>query len=292
MKNNSNQLRKLLLIVTLLSITNFTMATRVGVYCYMKGPSLNANGDSNIQASIRLTPQGEALLEVKNLTDHIIYIDRRNSFSVVNGQSVQMFLPSANTESHTVGRGVIYDDNSDIKWVDGESHTYSFTIYDQPILAIAPHGVSVIYAWRKLPHLLRPDMIEIGKNGGWFCYHCRGRFADSQSRFKKGETRLYSEDDTPLTLSALISYAVNEPHGSALRVNCTDFVSRITIDSEAGLSKDGQLRSPYTGHCFAFRSGKSTGTVIGECVAVATVAAVIVAYVAEVKSMENSMPNF
>ena len=112
----------------------------------MNGPSLNANGDSNIQASIRLSPQGEALLEVENLTDHIIYVDRRNSFSYVNGQSVQLFLPSVNTESHTVGRGVIYDDSSDIKWVDGESHTSSMTIYNQPIQAIPPHGISVIYA--------------------------------------------------------------------------------------------------------------------------------------------------
>lgn len=292
MKTKTNLLRRSLLVIALLSITNFTMATRVGVYCYMNGPSLNANGDSNIQASIRLSPQGEALLEVENLTDHIIYVDRRNSFSYVNGQSVQLFLPSVNTESHTVGRGVIYDDSSDIKWVDGESHTSSMTIYNQPIQAIPPHGISVIYAWRELPLLLRPDMIEIGKDGGWFSYHCRGRFTDSQSRFKKGQSRQYAEDDTPLTLSALISYAIDNPHSSAQRVNCTDYVTRIAIDSESGLSKDGLLRSPYAERCFAFRSGKSTGAVIGEYATVAALAAVIIAYAAEVKSMEDSMPDF
>ena len=292
MKTKTNLLRRSLLIIALLSITEFTMATRVGVYCYMNGPGLNANGDSNIQACIRVSPQGEALLEVENLTDHIIYVDRRNSFSYVNGQSVQLFLPSVNTESHTVGRGVIYDDDSDIKWVDGESHTSSMTIYNQPIQAIPPHGISVIYAWRELPQLLRPDMIEIGKDGGWFSHHCRGRFTDSQSRFKKGQSRQYAEDDTPLTLSALISYAIDNPHSSAQRVNCTDYVTRIAIDSESALSKDGLLRSPYAGRCFAFRSGKSTGAVIGECATVATVAAVIIAYAAEVKSMEDSMPDF
>lgn len=276
----------------LLFISNFASATRVAVYCFMNGPRINANGDNNIQASIRLSPQGEALLEVENLTGQIIYIDRRNSFSFVNGQSVQMFIPSVNTESHTIGRGVIYDGDSDIKWVDGESHTSSMAIYNQPILAIPPHGISVIYSWRELPLLLRPDMIDIGKSGGWFCYNCRGRFADSESRFKKGQVRQYSEYDTPLTLSALISYAIDNPHGSAQRVNCTDFVTRITIDSDAGISKDGMLRNPYTGRCFAFRSGKSTGAVIGECTAVAAAAVAIIVCAAEVKSMQDSMPDF
>lgn len=292
METKSHLLRRSILMASLLLIANFALATRVGVYCFMNGPRLNANGDNNIQVSIRLNAQGEALLEVENLTGHIIYIDRRNSFSFVNGQAVQMFLPSVNTESHTVGRGIIYDDNSDIKWVDGESHTSSMTVYNQLIQAIPPHGISVVYAWRELPQRLHPDMIDIGKSGGWFCYNCKGRFADSQSSFKKGQVRQYSEYDTPLTLSALISYAIDNPHGSALRVNCTDFVTRIAIDSDSGISKDGLLRKQYAGLCFAFLSGKSTGTVIGECAAVAAVAAAIIVYAAEVKSMENSMPDF
>ena len=276
--------------VALLLITLTAKASRVGVYCYMAMTGTESFEDNNIRARIALTPDGAALLEVTNLTDKILFIDRGRSFSFVNGESAPMFRPQTETETHSYGVGAI--DNharpNDIKWISGEVHSQSLTVYNQRTLPIAPHGKAVVFAWKPLHQLLRNDIILTGHNGGMFSYGSKGRFCDTGRKFSRGDSRFYQADNTPLTLAASVEYSFDEQSDHHERFSLSDYVESITIGSYKGVSKEGVLTRSMqaTGPCFAFRSGKSMGSSIGELATLATTVGIIVT-IANASKMEE-----
>lgn len=252
-------------LVALLCIILPARAGRVGVYCYFSTDKAAVYQDRNIRARIMTSPDGAALLEVENLTGRVIYIDRGNSFSYVNGQSSPLFMPSSNTQSHTYGRGVIDQDNFDVQWVEGESHTESRTIYDQRILPLAPYGSAFVYAWQQLPLLLNPAVIRLGQSNGAFSFKGKGRFADSHRPFAKGDRRHYTPATTPLSIRANIEYSFSEWGDNKQRALLSDFVETIVIGSHKGVDTNGLLNprlatSAAGPSCFAFRSGQSVGS--------------------------------
>lgn len=168
-----------LLISALLTITWSASARRVGVFCQMAATGTQVSEDGTIRASIVIDSKGEALLEIENLTDKVVFIHRKRSFSLVNGISEPMFIRQSNTDSHTTQHSVVTEENMtfNTKTIDSESYTRSHTIYDQRVLAIAPHGRSQVYEWDGLPEKLRTDMIDIG--GGFFSVKGKGRFLDT-----------------------------------------------------------------------------------------------------------------
>lgn len=269
------------------------MGARVGVYCYFSAGEGSAFHDENIQTRIVVAPDGAALLEVTNLTDNPIYIDRGNSFSYVNDLSAPLFVPSSSTESHTYGRGVVEGNrHDDVKWISGESHTSSRTVFDQRIQPVAPHGTAVVYAWADLPRLLRPEAVSIGKEPSWFVYKCKGRFADSDHVFRKGESRNYSPADTPLMLTANLLYAVGADDGPRHRASVSDYVDRMVVGAYQGVSKEGTLAQPSPqANCFAFRSGRSKGAVIGEWATVGVLVVGAISIYSEAHSSPD-MPDF
>ena len=76
-----------LLISVLLTITWSASARRVGVFCQMAATGTQVSEDGTIRASIVIDSKGEALLEIENLTDKVVFIHRKRSFSLVNGIS-------------------------------------------------------------------------------------------------------------------------------------------------------------------------------------------------------------
>ena len=46
------------------------------------------------------------------------------------------------------------------------------------------------------------NKVDIGNTGGWFRYHCRGRFCDTGRKFEKGDSHYYTPDNTPLYIKA------------------------------------------------------------------------------------------
>lgn len=236
-----------------------------------------------------VVPDGTALLEVENLTDDVLVLNRARSFAVVNGLSAQMFMPRSDTESHTYGRGIIEgtDHPHDVKWVQGESHTESHTVYDQRKLRIAPHSTSIVYAWEHLPGLLRTDVVKPGHQGGPFCYGCKGRFMDTGQKFRRGDYRSYDAESTPLTLAADVEYSFNETGEGARRASLTDYVQQIVIDSYEGVSREGVLTGQVVpAGCFAFRSGKSVGSTVGEVLSAVALVACI-AWIDDMNDMED-----
>lgn len=269
----------LILALMLCCATLPAAAGRVGVYCYMAGSGGASWTDDCVRARLVVVPDGAALLEVENLTDDILVVDRARSFAAVNGLSAQMFLPQSSTESHTYGRAVVEGDDHrpDVKWVKGESHTESHTVYDQRKLRIAPHATAVVYAWEHLPGLLRPDIVQPGHQGGLFCYGCKGRFMDTGKKFRRGDYRSYDAASTPLTLSADVEYSFSETGEGARRASLTDYVQQIVVDGTEGVSREGVLTGPVVpAGCFAFRSGKSAGSTLGEVASVVAIAACLV----------------
>ena len=234
---------------------------------------------------------GHALVEVENLTDKVIFVDRGRSFVWVNGQSATMFLPSSHTETHTQGYGTVEHDFHHVTWISGESHSDSQTVYDRRILPVAPHGTAVVYEWRRLPQLMRKDMIRVGRDGSLFSSKCRGAFLSpstaagvatdtgSSKKFKKGDSRTYAAEASPLTLAADVQYSLNEDGSQPVRAYVTDYVSSIVVGGSEGVGKDGALRTFFPHalggkQCFGFRSGKSSGLIVGEIASLALVVAI------------------
>lgn len=219
-------------------------ASQVGVYCMMAAEGTEVYSDNNIRLKIVLTTDGTALLEISNLTSKIIYVDRGRSFSWVNGMSRPLDISP---------------------------------FYENRLQAIAPHGTTPIYVWEHLPLLLNPDMIYIGKPSEWFSKRCKGKFLDTGRKFTKGTKRRYTRNRTPLLLGADIQYSFKELGEPETRATVSDYVETIRIDSRNYVSKYGRLQQTnmFSKPCFAFRSGKSTGTILGECISVAAVAGVV-----------------
>ncbi len=276
-----------LTLLALFCTFSMTFGAQIGVYCFMAATGKEIYQDRNITAHILLTNNGTALLEVENHSDSIIFIDRGRSFSWINGESAPMFMPQSNTESQTYGHSTIDNDTPySMAVIISESHTYSYTVYDQRILPIAPHGKGVVYAWNSLKNLLNSHIIDIGNDGGWFRYHCRGRFRDTGARFEKGDYRNYTDYDTPLRISADLEYSFDESGSDRHDAHVADYVSRISIGPRDGVSKNGVLlyNDASTSPCFAFRSGKPFGHSVGEFLSVASIVGLYVA----VKNMNKT----
>ena len=261
-----------LLISALLTITWSASARKVGVFCQMAATGTQVSEDESIRASIVIDPEGEALLEIENLSDKVVFIHRKRSFSFVNGVSEPMFIRQSNTESHTTQHSVVTGENStsNTKTIDSESHTRSHTIYDQRVLAIAPHGRSQVYVWNNLPDKLRKDMIDIG--GCALYVKCKGRFLDTGKKFHKGDRREYSADTTPLMLAADVEYSFNEKGEDPHRMAVQNYVSSIRVVRSKDVKRGYMLNTtPY----FAFTSGKPTNAIFAEVGLGALAAAVI-----------------
>ena len=287
----SRFVRLMLLFVVVLGAHPAASARRLGVYCYMSGTGSEVCHDGNVEVRLVLSPAGHAIVEIENLTDKVIFVDRGRSFAWVNGQSVTMFVPSSHTETHTQGYGTVEQGTRHVAWISGESHTNSQTVYDRRIMPVAPHGTTVVYEWSRLPQLMRKDMIRVGRDGTLFSANCRGAFLSpstaagvatdtgSSKKFKKGDRRTYAAEASPLTLAADVQYSLNEDGSQPVRAYVTDYVSSIVVGGSEGVGKDGALRTFFPHalggkQCFGFRSGKSSGLIVGEIASLALVVAI------------------
>ena len=232
-------MRKFFTTLLVLLCTVSAWASQVGVYCLMNSDGTEIFRNDHICARIRLNNQGTALLEVENLTDRVAYVDRARSYVAVNGFSESLYM----------------------------------TFYEQRLQALVPHGTTILYAWEDLPRLLDRDIIYTGKPGGWYESRCKGWFENKRHKFSKGDQRRYRRNNTPLLLTADIQYGFQQFAEPTEHANVSDYVSRIVVGSRSGVSRYGELEDdcPFRRPCFAFRSGKPTGTIIGECAVCAPV---------------------
>lgn len=159
-------------------------------------------------------------ITIHNISEKTIYIDLGNSFFTrFNGEAVTMYTPTATTESSTqnIGMGVNLGAVSNALGVGGVAGIISQGVnigggttsgtscitYSQRIIAIPPKSSKNINHW---PLFNINDEISFFKNGN---YGLR-----IYKKINRGEKLLYTEENTPLQLSVLVSYSYNE--------NCTD----------------------------------------------------------------------
>ena len=223
-------------------------ASQVGVYCMMGSEGSQIYRDQDIRMEIALTLNGTAVLEVENLTDKVMYIDLARSFVWVNGASKSLSQPRMD----------------------------SFEPEDR-LLTIAPRGVNTIYAWEQLPLLLNPQMIYVGEPKSWG-NTSKGRFLDTNKKFRKGDKRRYTRRTTPLALAADIEYRFTEDGEAEPRIKVSDYVESIKVESNMWVDKHGKLVNPrlFPHPCFAFRSGKTGGSVLAEALGLTAAAGLIV----------------
>lgn len=242
-------------------------ASQVGVFCFMSAEGTETCVDQNVRLSLVLNNKGTMMLELENLTDSIIFVDRGLSFAWINGDSEPLFLMQSTTDSHTYTEGIAVGGGPhDVRWMSSDSYTQSHTMYDMRIQAVAPHATALVYVWEHLPRLLDSAVIRNGKIGTWFSRHNIGKFMDSKRNFRKGDKRTYNRNTTPLIMAIDVQYSFREFGGTKQKITVSNYVSRIQIDSRKWVSTDGVLRTDKMNFapCFAFRSGKSIGTSVGE----------------------------
>ena len=238
-------MKQLLSTLLMMLCASTASASQVGVYCMFGAEGSQVYTDENIRLQIVLTIDGTALLEAENLTSEVIYVNRGRSFAWVNGMSVPL-------------------DNGQV--------------FDSRLQAIAPHGCTPIYAWEHLALLLNPDIIYIGKPSMWSSTPLKGKFMDTKKKFRKGSKRRYTRNTTPLMLAADVEYGFKEIGNPETRAKVSDYVETIKVESRDYVTKNGELRRPeiFRKPCFAFRSGKSDGTVFAQCLGVAALAGLAV----------------
>ena len=76
-----------------------------------------------------------------------------------------------------------------------------------------------------------------------------------------------------------MQYSLNEDGSHPVRAYVTDYVSSIVVGGSEGVGKDGALRTFFPHalggkQCFGFRSGKSSGLIVGEIASLALVVAI------------------
>lgn len=118
---------KLFLLLMLFSVATTVQARRVGVFCFLSGEQSGHYADGKIRAQILPLPDGQAVVEVENLTDRIVYIDRGRSFVYTNNNSSPMFVASSQTNAFSQGRGVITQTDSQMAWGSFEANTTAST---------------------------------------------------------------------------------------------------------------------------------------------------------------------
>lgn len=289
-----------ILFVMLLSISFAADAKRVGVYCFFANDSTRFFHDENIRAQIAVTPDGVVVVEVENLSDDIIYIDRGNSFSIINDLSAPLFFPSSSTESHTYGWGVARKNEAGNEtWVNGESHSQSHTVYNQRIQPVAPHGIAVVSSWTNMTRMLRPDMVKRGKDTDWLRFKCRGQFGDTNEPFCKGDARYYTFEYTPLSLTLDLQYRI-QGEENIHRVHLSDYITAIEVGPYQGVSREGIiLQESYAAasngrrlsNCIAFRSGKSIGGSVGEVLSTFSIVPIFVIALMCSDAMDTDFPS-
>jgi len=250
-------MKKLILFSMLLCCCAVTEAKRTGLYLFFDLPQNHLYEDANVKVVIAF--EGTTKLVVYNKTDEVIYVDKENSFAYINNVPENLFKNSVQTIGKSANSGATVNMGSVANVlgiggalgtlasginVGGGSGTMSSTMtYEKRILSVAPKSLAVLYEWNPIKDLegtgYCKEITHFGTNG-YFLY-------PSTIKFKKGMTRSFAPDGTPLYYKAVVRYSTQENFSSYNQATVDNYLIHIVIDSYKGVKKGDPYR-PYSGN--------------------------------------------
>lgn len=172
-------------------------------------------------------------IKISNTSNKILYLDLGNSFiTQFNGEAITMYTPSATTttESKSGGVGVNLGAVSSALGVGGAAGTLaqgvnvgggkttgtSTVTYSQRIIAIPAKSSKVLGHWHLFNENEEISLFKIKsiKYGGGI-----EKYLTSYKNIYIGNKETYNEENTPLKLTATISYSYTEDCNSLLTLN-------------------------------------------------------------------------
>lgn len=269
----------------LLSLS-YASAKRVGVYCFFENTGQQLYEDDKIQIVTMCVDNGMKVA-IQNKTSEIIYIDKANSFVYINGTPVSLFKNSAHTTNVSETSGTSFNMGGVARalglggalgalmgatTVGGATTTSDATIiYEQRILAIAPHSAEIMYTCGVS---LSPNIIDEGVEGGRLTnlrWGSDGKFIDPHTgrvdKFRIGMSRNYNQTTTPFELKFVTTYSTEESFQNKQLASINHYISDIVIDKRKGVKKmmkGQQIYLPYCApylaqglECYKFTTGSA-----------------------------------
>lgn len=250
----------------LLSLS-YASAKRVGVYCFFENTGQQLYEDDKIQIVTMCVDNGMKVA-IQNKTSEIIYIDKANSFVYINGTPVSLFKNSAHTTNVSETSGTSFNMGGVARalglggtlgalmgatTVGGATTTSDATIiYEQRILAIAPHSAEIMYTCGVS---LSPNIIDEGDEGGFSTVRWGrdGKFIDPHTgrvdKFRIGMSRNYNQTTTPFELKFVTTYSTEENFQNKYLVSNNHYISNIVIDNKKGVRKMKKGKQVYLPYC-------------------------------------------
>lgn len=297
MAKNQTTMKKLILCAVLTALVSSAYAKSVGVYCFFSDTKTNLYEDENTKL-VGIYLANQIHIAVVNKTSKILYIDKANSFIYVNGTPISLFTNAVHstgtTESkgHSVNLGgiarglgfggLVTAGLSAVNVGGGTSTQNTTTIYEQRVLAIAPHATEELYSIGDLRHQFDNSIVYAGEKPsfGGISAGQHGMFIDQKTgkrtKFKIGDSRHYDQDTTPLEVKAAITYSPSEQFTESQLISVSHYISDIVIDHKKGARNNKRAANAYLPHCapyFAknmdchkFISGRNVGIPIAAVV--------------------------
>ena len=234
-----------------LTIISSVHAKRIGYYFYFDNSDKHTYEDANVKVYIQ-----NSEIFVSNKTDNILYVDKQNSFAVVNDLYYNMFNNQITTIGSTYTYGVstnLSAINSNLSGITigGSSGVYNqTTTVEKRIIAIPPKVTTRVW-WFANPFQI---MVNIGRIRA---YHInpaglwdRSRYVEPSTgkyiKLTKGFARTFDLKTSPIRLKVLIKYSLTEDMKASKEVSTSEnYLKAFVADSYKGWQNYTAENLPY-----------------------------------------------
>lgn len=223
------QMKKMLFLLFFAFVASNVSAKMVTVFCFYADKPASVYENQVVRISIE-AKNGATSLCILNKTDDILYVDKGNSFQSLNGATpVSLYTNASYTEGSNRGRGASVNVGSiaQVLGVGGgigralngvsiggnATDLNSATVYEQRVVALAPHAVYEIYTW------------------GYLYWHILNKLGNGKTirPRRAGRAWNFTQPISPIQLEALVSYAQKEDLSDIRKATVSNYVSAVRM---------------------------------------------------------------
>ncbi len=255
---------KFYVLLLLLACATGLEAKRICCYFYFDNYQKHVISDENVVCYFdRPKDKATIALYIENKTDKIIYVDRGNCFTILNGKATNLFSNSAKTEGYTHNHGVSVNVGSIAQGFGVNSPVLNginvgnnngtidqTTIYEKRVIPVAPHSWYCLYEFKD-PYNL---MVYLGNIIDKLQYNSftttpRARYIEpgttKKIKLKKGFTRTYDETNTPINVKGIVTYSFTEDIKEQKQITADNYLKAFVVDSYKGWYDYNEKNAPY-----------------------------------------------
>lgn len=254
-------------------------AHKTGIYFYFDNVDKHVFEDENVKVFLYPANGGKVCVLVNNKTKKTIYVDNGSSFIYTNGKAASMYrsratstgtMYSSGTSVNLGGlayglgaRGPVTSALSAITVSNGTSDYEGTIISEKRIVPVAPLSTEVVYAEDlsvyyvlcRLGRLREYDFSNNLRKSNWT--HSRYLERGNEIKMKKGLSREYTEENTPLAYKTIVHYAFSESMDDPREVTTDNYLKAWAVDKSSGIKNYEYANLP---NCEKFKNAPSDYT--------------------------------